>query len=165
MKRLGILLLISTLTAMLLPGPASAATNGSTCWSSKRAERLFTKKMNLARSATGLREVRLDPELSKVARVHTREMVEAKKLHHTPSKKLSRRVTNWVTLGENVGAGNTVTSLHRAFMASPGHRDNILHSAYNHVGVGTRRAHGRLWVTIVFEARTDPGTTLAMPRC
>lgn len=165
MKRIAALLLISSLMAMLLPSQAAAATNGSTCWDSKAAERSFTKKMNLVRGVAGVGKVRLDPELSKVARVHTREMIRANELHHTSSKELSRRVTNWVTLGENVGVGGTVTSLHEAFMASPTHRDNILHSAYNHVGVGTRKANGRLWVTVVFEARTDPGTTLPMPSC
>lgn len=157
--------MIASLAAMLVPAPASAATNGTTCWSSKRPERGFTRKMNRARTATGLGRLKLDPELSKVARVHTREMIRAGKIHHTSSKALSRRVTNWVTLGENVGVGGTVASLHRAFMASPTHRDNVLHAHYNHVGVGTRRANGRLWVTIVFEARTDPGTRLRMPSC
>ena len=164
MKRTAALLLVSLLTAML-PAPALSATNGSTCWSSKRPERSLTKKMNLARDAAGVRPMRLDPELSKVARVHTSEMVRANELYHTPAKALIRRVTNWVTLGENVGVGGTVAAVHGAFMASPLHRDNILSSAYNHVGVGTKKADGRLWVTIVFEARTDPGTTLPMPSC
>lgn len=164
MKRITTLLMIS-LVAALLPAPAANASGDSTCWSPKRAERAFTKKMNGARDPLGLGKLGLDPELSKVARVHTRDMVRANSLHHTPSKTLSRRVTNWVTLGENVGVGGTVSSLHQAFMASPTHKDNIVHTAYNHVGVGTKRANGKLWVTVVFEARTNPGTTLPMPSC
>lgn len=154
-----------SLFAAMLPAAAAPAANGSTCWSTTRPERGFTKKMNAARDVAGVGRVRLDPELSKVARVHTREMVRANKLHHTPARALTRRVTNWVTLGENVGSGATVTSLHRAFMRSPIHRANILLGTYNHVGVGTKKANGKLWVTVVFEARTDPGTTLPMPSC
>lgn len=164
MKRIAALITISVLAA-LLPIPAADAAGDSTCWSASRAERGFTKKMNVVRGGMGLGKLELDPELSKVARVHSREMVRADKLHHTPAKTLSRRVTNWVTLGENVGVGSTVASLHAAFMASPTHKDNIVLEKYNHVGVGTKKANGKLWVTVIFEARTNPGTTLPMPSC
>ncbi|HJR44773.1 MAG TPA: CAP domain-containing protein [Actinomycetota bacterium] len=151
--------------AALAPSTTSLAANGTTCWTSTKSELGFASKMNNSRSARDLGSMRLDPELSRVARVHTREMLRSKSLFHTPMTKLTRRVTNWVTIGENVGEGETVRSLHRAFMASPTHRLNILDKTFNHVGVGTARAGGKLWVTVVFEARTDPGTTLAMPRC
>ena len=165
MKRtLGISVAALVLTAML-QGAVSQAANGTTCWSSTRTERAFATKMNGSRSGSNLGSVKLDPELSKVARLHTKEMIGAKGIYHTPMTKLMARVTNWVALGENVGRGDTVRSLHRAFMRSPSHRANILDGTYNHVGVGTARAGGKLWVSVVFEARTDPGTTLAMPNC
>ena len=115
--------------------------------------------------AADLAKLSLDPELSKAAKVHTREMVRAATLYHTPTTTLKRRVTRWTTLGENVGVGQTVTTLHSAFMNSPTHRDNVLFSTYNHVGVGTRQVGDRLWVTVIFENRVDPGTRLKMPRC
>ncbi len=87
-------------------------------------------------------------------------MVRKNTLYHTPSKKLAWRVTNWTILGENVGVGNTVLSLHQAFMNSPAHLQNILYGSYRHVGVGTVTKNGRLWVTVVFEARRDPGSRL-----
>lgn len=121
--------------------------------------------MNAARANAGRGRLSLDPEASKVARKHTFEMINKNLLHHTPNSTLMRRVTRWSTLGENVGVGGTVGSLHVAFMNSPAHRSNILYGAFRHVGVGTKRAHGRLWVTVIFEASTDPGTSLAMPRC
>jgi uncharacterized protein YkwD len=114
--------------------------------------------INVARSS--VQDLRLDPELSKVAKVHTRAMVKENSLFHTPSDTLRRRVTNWTTLGENVGVGSTVTSLHEAFMNSPAHRDNILYSSFRHVGVGVMREDGRMWVTVIFEARSDPGSPL-----
>lgn len=118
----------------------------------------MARKINRAR--LNLVNLRLDPELSKVAKVHTREMIRANTLHHTPSRKLRRRVTNWVTLGENVGVGSTIRSLHNAFMNSPAHRDNILYSTYRYVGVGAIKRNGRLWVTVIFEARSNPGSRL-----
>ena len=149
--------LIATL-AMTMWVPATSANAG--CYSPNLTERSFAHKMNLARQSRGKSGMRLDPQLSKVAKVHTREMVRAWSLHHTPSTTLRRRVTNWRILGENVGVGGTVTSLHSAFMNSPAHRDNILYTSYRHVGVGTMTKNGRLWVTVIFEASSDPGSPL-----
>ncbi len=146
--------LVSLLLATLIPaGTASAA-----CYSPNRAERKFASLINTAR--TSVTNLRLDPELSKAAKVHAREMVRANSLYHTPSDTLRRRVTNWSTLGENVGVGGGVTSLHQAFMNSPAHRDNILYSSFRHVGVGVIKKDGRMWVTVIFEARSDPGSPL-----
>jgi len=126
----------------------------------KAKERGFIAKHNAARDARGLSPLRMDVHLGKVARVHTREMTRKATLHHTSTTRLSRRVTRWSTLGENVGVGGTVSSLFSAFMNSPSHRDNVLYSKFNHIGVGTKTADGRLWVTVIFEARDNPGTPL-----
>ncbi|HEV3472696.1 MAG TPA: CAP domain-containing protein [Actinomycetota bacterium] len=144
---------------------AEAGSGDNPCWGYRIAEKGFARRINSERVERNLGKLSLDPELSKAARVHTREMVRREELYHTPSDKLRNRVTNWIVLGENVGVGGSVSSLHDAFMASPAHRDNVLHAAYQHVGIGTKKADGRLWVTVIFEAVTDPGTTLRMPRC
>jgi Cysteine-rich secretory protein family len=143
------------------PQPSAAARNNR-CWRSKPAEVGFNRKMNNVRGAGRLK---LDPELSRVARKHTGEMIRRNILYHTSTGQLSRRVVRWVLLGENVGVGGSVGSLHRAFMHSPPHRANILRSSFNHSGVGVRKAGGRMWVTIIFQANTNPGTRLSMPRC
>ena len=158
------LLIALALLAMALP-MATGAEARSGCWSSRTKERAFATKINKARAAKGLGAMKLDAELSRVARLHTNEMVKANRLHHTSMTALGRRVTNWVTLGENVGVGQTVTTLHSAFMNSPAHRDNVLFNTYNHVGVGTKQVGDRLWVTVIFEAHTNPGTILKMPSC
>jgi uncharacterized protein YkwD len=92
-------------------------------------------------------------------------MVGAGKLYHTPTGTLTRRITNWSILGENVGVGGTVDSLQRAFMNSPEHRANILYSKFHYVGLGVVQKRGRMWVTVEFEARSDPGTRLRPPAC
>ncbi|MGH2808022.1 MAG: CAP domain-containing protein [Actinomycetota bacterium] len=155
-KRIGVAVGCGLLLATLLP----ATTASAVCYVNTRAEKSFARKINLARSAAGRNRLRLDPELSKAAKVHSREMVSRETLYHTPTNTLKRRVTRWTTLGENVGVGGTVTTLHTAFMGSSAHRANILYSSFRHVGVGTKRAGGRLWVTVIFEARTDPGSPL-----
>ena len=160
---LGLALLV---TATAVPSLEAAASNGSTCWQVKDNERAFVRKMNKSRLNNDLGKLSLDPELSRAANKHTKEMVEDDDLFHTGLTRLGRWVTKWTTLGENVGVGGNVKTLHRAFMKSPTHRANILLATFNHVGVSTARdSDGKLWVTVVFESTTDPGTTLRMPSC
>ena len=133
---------------------------GAACYSNNNKEQDFARKLNLARRSAGKSSLRLDPQLSKAAKVHTREMVNKNLLYHTPTDALKRRVTNWYELGENVGVGGTVASLHTAFMNSAAHRSNILYSGFRYVGIGSKVANGRLWVTVIFESKADPGSPL-----
>jgi uncharacterized protein YkwD len=154
------------LAAFLLVGlvPAmSTAARGAGCYEFKTSERRFAKRINRARRRAGVPKLRLDPQLSRVARRNSRAMATSRNLGHTPN--LGRLVTRWNKLGENVGAGGGVLSLHRAFMASSAHRANTVASSFRHVGVAVQRAGGLLWVTIVFQSRRNPGTTLRMPSC
>jgi uncharacterized protein YkwD len=137
----------------------------SWCWNHRPSERGFTRHMNAARSLLNRSKLRLDPQLSRVARVHTRDMTKRNSLHHSPSDQLKHRVKRWVVLGENVGVGAEVDTLHTAFMQSPAHRANVVYSKFRHVGVGVSKAQSRMWVTVIFEASRNPATSLAMPSC
>jgi uncharacterized protein YkwD len=116
--------------------------------------------MNAARADEGKSRLRLDPEMSKVSKVHTRAMARKESLYHTSSAVLAKRVTNWVLLGENVGVGGTVSSLHQAFMNSAAHRANIMLKQFKYVGVGVKKTEDRMWVTVTFEAKSNPGSPL-----
>lgn len=151
--------------AVSLDGVSALGASDNRCWTYKDSERGFARRINSERVLEGVGKLSLDPELSKSALKHTWEMVRNNELYHTPSDKLRRRVTNWTILGENVGVGGTVSSLHEAFMNSPAHRDNVLYNTFAHVGVGVVKKAGRMWVTVIFEAVADPGTTLSMPTC
>ncbi|MDQ3987047.1 MAG: CAP domain-containing protein [Actinomycetota bacterium] len=156
---------LATVVALAFGAFSSAPTaSGAGCFAHKGAERSFAQKINDARGGAGVRRLQLDKQLSRVARKHSWEMKKRHSLFHTEGNKLGRRVTRWTLLGENVGVGGDVVSLHRAFMDSPAHKANVLRSAYNHVGVGVHRSDNYLWVTIVFEATRDPGTRLRMCR-
>ena len=152
---------VAALAAAAYSAPHASA--AGRCWDPKDREIAFLRKMNRARGSLG--RLRLDPQLSQVARTHTRAMTRRNELFHSSPSQLARRVTRWKLLGENVGLGSTVTSLHRAFMSSSGHRANILRDQFRHVGIGVKRRNGRLWVTVIFESYSDPGTTLRMPSC
>jgi uncharacterized protein YkwD len=152
------------MASLLIVSTPTVAAAGA-CWTPKPEEQAFREKMNVARSSVGHGQLQLDPELSKAARLHTREMTAQNLLYHTPDGDLTHRVTHWSVLGENVGVGGTVDSLHEAFMNSPAHEANILYSSFKYVGIGVREEGGRMWVTVLFEASSDPGTTLPMPNC
>ncbi|MFN2389632.1 MAG: CAP domain-containing protein, partial [Actinomycetota bacterium] len=109
---------IAGLGLLLLPSPAGGERGDNRCWSYSADESAFASLANDARADEGLDKLRLDPELSRVARKHTQAMVKDGVLRHSPDHQLSKRVTNWRVLGENVGMGGSPRSLHAAFMDS-----------------------------------------------
>lgn len=136
------------------------------CPTNRGDERLIADLSNQEREDRGKRSFALDPQLSRVARKHTSEMIAADELVHSPPAELSRRTTNWVELNENIGKGTDARSIFASFMKSDPHRRRILKAEYNHVGVGALQdPNGTMWVTMVFESNRDPGTTLAPPVC
>lgn len=172
-RRIAIALLLTSVFSTIAAFPAHAQTNGSTCWNYKTSERRFARKHNAERSDAGLGKLKIDPELSKIARKHTKEMlsrvslpVDSNDLWHTSQTQvLNRLAGGWTLWGENVGYGGGVASLHTAFMNSPLHRANIMNGQFKWVGVGVIKKHGYMWVTVTFTAGSDPGTTLSMPNC
>jgi len=62
-------------------------------------------------------------------------------------------IGGWTIVGENVGTGSTVAAIQDAFMNSLHHRENILYTKYNQVGVGVAMAGGKLFVTQIFVRR------------
>ena len=96
------------------------------------------------RNANGLPALVHDPRLAQIARRYSREMAETGEVAH-----FSRRSGSVVDrvgaagisptpalIAENVGNAQSAADAERGFMASPGHRDNILNRAITHVGVG-----------------------------
>jgi hypothetical protein len=89
-------------------------------------------------------------------------MMEAGEIYHSSSAQLGAAGgSGWDKMGENVGRGQSPSSLHQAFMDSPGHKANIL-GDYNYVGVGTGSKDGYLYVTVIFMKKgstSAPATT------
>jgi uncharacterized protein YkwD len=165
----GIVIALALLTAIpatqVRVGNQSPELLGGGCYKFSGADRQFAQVTNAARSSRNIGTMKLDPELSRVAKLHTKEMIKKNTLYHADAAALTRRVRNWSTLGENVGVGSTVSSLQDAFMNSTAHRDNILHKSFRYVGIGAITKDGRMWVTLNFEASANPGTSLSMPSC
>jgi hypothetical protein len=162
---------ISLLLAILVSagvGMAATADSGT--------ENEFLSLINSARADNGLGPLAVDGGLQTHAQNHTQDMIASGGIYHSSSDELSAAAgSGWSRVGENVGRGQSAASLHEAFMASSGHRANIL-GDYNYVGIGTDSADGYLYVTVVFMKKgetgppptqdpapppSDPGTTVA----
>lgn len=115
------------------------------------SEQGFLTKINAERAAAGLGSVSMDAGLQDWARTHTGRMIANGGIYHSSSAELKAAAgSGWSALGENVGRGGSVNSLHSAFMKSTGHCKNVL-GGYNKVGIGTAKdSSGILYVTVVF---------------
>lgn len=95
--------------------------------------------------------VRLSSPVSDIARAHSRKMRAKGGIYHSDLGYVIRSF-GWTVAGENVGMGPSVYKLHKAFMASSGHKANILGRAYRRVGIGFawNEAGTMAYVTVIF---------------
>ena len=117
------------------------------------AESQFVALVDEARAHAGLPPLAVLPVLRDMGRQHSARMAESGTLHHSLDLRsaVTAHVPDWRRVGENVGTGGDVASLHEAFMRSDTHRANVL-GDFEHIGVGVVDADGVIWVTVLFVA-------------
>ena len=112
--------------------------------------------------------LRWNESLARVARTHSRNMVERRYFSHvdpdgtTFAMRISGAGIPWVALGENIAIYDTVSGAESAFMSEPrfqhNHRANILDSSYTEVGIGVAQGpDGSLYITQDFLAAPPRG--------
>ena len=157
------MLLVLVVGMFALPVPANAG---------PRTDAAFVRVTNADRRANGLTSLSTSATLAKLARSHSVAMArksaeryggrcDGGALWHN---NISTSSNHWVWLGQNVGCGSlgpgdltaSVGPIQDAFMASTGHRRNILYRKANLFGVGSWIQDGVIWVTVNFE-QTTPG--------
>jgi hypothetical protein len=123
---------------------ASALTSVESC---------FYRAINRERAHVGRPALILKDDLTTIARRHSRRMAADGTIYH--NNNLGNEIPgNWYAAGENVGMGPDCSSIHYAFMGSPGHRANIVDRDYNQVGVGVAFDEGgTVYVTEDFAGR------------
>ncbi|HEX2039056.1 MAG TPA: CAP domain-containing protein [Acidimicrobiales bacterium] len=112
-------------------------------------EASFVSRLNQVRASRGLAPLAVDARLTEVARAWSANMAGSNRLYHNPNL-AAQAPGDWQKLGENVGYGGEVGSVHDAFVASPDHFRNMVDPAFNAVGLGVVWSGNRLWVTQVF---------------
>ena len=107
----------------------------SGCMNSGQGETMAA--MNADRVANHLRALPENPTATTKAQAWALHLSKIGTLAHSRLADGFEHV-NWCMLGENVGYGGTPQIIERAYMASPGHRRNILDPHWDSAGVGYR---------------------------
>ena len=111
-------------------------------------EALFVAKINDLRASKGLGPLQVNANLVAKAREWSARMAAAGRIWHST---LSDGITeDWRKLGENVGMGGSVDGLHKAFVNSPHHYENLVDPAFTHVGIGIVMGGNTIFVSEVF---------------
>jgi len=119
-------------------------------------EAQFFADLNAVRAKNGVPPLATDGQLINVARAWSAQMAGAGALNHNPD--LGSQVSNWRTLGENIGMGSDVATVEAALEASPHHFQNMVDPAFQYVGIGVVDAGGSVWVTEDFkQAKSGTG--------
>ncbi|MBP3041606.1 sporulation protein [Bacillaceae bacterium Marseille-Q3522] len=114
-------------------------------------EQKVVELTNAERAKNGLAALKVDPELSKVAREKSRDMQANNYFDHnspvygSPFDMMKQFGISYRTAGENIAMGQrTPEEVVNAWMNSEGHRKNILNANFTHIGVG-HIENGNYW--------------------
>jgi len=139
--------------AVLFPALA-VAVDAPRVASADRLESAVLDELNLVRLEHGLQSLRLSPNLTEAADIHSREMVASGYFGHESSdgSHFSRRIKGFYkprsrkwTVGENLIWRTdrlTARAAVTAWLVSPAHRENLLGPKFREVGISAVRAVG-----------------------
>jgi uncharacterized protein YkwD len=114
--------------------------------------------VNQDRAAQGLAPLAWDTQLGDYAQSWANRIASSGNLVHTDLEGLLRLpyMSAWRSMRENLlmaSAGTSGAAAEDLWMASAGHRENILATNVNQIGVGAVYSGGRLWLVAEFGAR------------
>jgi uncharacterized protein YkwD len=148
-------------TALLIGAPAAE----------ERTADALLAAHNRQREVHGRRPLTLSAKLVDAAALHTRDMAKRQKLEHkgadgsTVVERVKSRGYAYLRVGENVAAGqNAVSEVMKAWMESPGHRENILADFAEMGAASAADSNGKRYWCVVFARpmpRLDPGEAAA----
>jgi Ca2+-binding RTX toxin-like protein len=100
--------------------------------------------VNAERAKNGLRALVLSQKLDQAADKYARRLAEGDFFSHTDiqtgsqaSDRAAAEGYNYTYIGENIAAGySSAEAVFQGWMASTGHRENILNANYTHMGLG-----------------------------
>lgn len=129
-------------TATALATPAATNTPTATATASGTAARVV-ELVNAERAKAGCSPVTVNASLTKAAQAHSDDMAAHQDMSHTgsdgsaPGDRITRAGYDWSGYGENVAYGySTPEQVMAGWMASSGHRANILDCDFEEMGVG-----------------------------
>ncbi|MEW6624272.1 MAG: CAP domain-containing protein [Bacillota bacterium] len=105
-------------------------------------EQKMLNLVNQERTKAGLQPLTVHPELVKLARLKSEDMIKNKYFAHqsptygSPFDMMKAAGIKYSAAGENLAGAPTVETAHTNLMNSSGHRANILNAKYTHIGIG-----------------------------
>ncbi|MFD3826342.1 CAP domain-containing protein [Streptomyces sp. NPDC058625] len=128
------------------PEPAAPSASSPAATSDAGASGAVAKVVELVnaeRGKVGCSPVKVNTTLTEAAQNHSDDMAASGNMSHTgsdgssPADRITRAGYSWSTYGENVAYGySTPEQVMAGWMASPGHKENILNCAFEEIGVG-----------------------------
>ena len=111
-------------------------------------------RINAERKKAGLPALIMDKDLQKVAKIKAQDMVKNNYFSHTsptygsPFDMMKSYGITYKVAGENIAGNSTNAGAVSAWMASSGHKENILNKAYNYTGIGVVSSpkYGKIYV-------------------
>lgn len=106
------------------------------------SERRMLELVNEERTKVGLRALKMDEDLLRLARAHSRDMFIRGYFAHVnpdgkdPFDRMNEADIKYQAAGENLALAPNVDLAHEGLMNSPGHRANILTAEFGLVGMG-----------------------------
>lgn len=143
--------------------PTSTPTTALTTERSALRQRLFTL-LNRSRRNAGLKPLRYDPRLERLAQQHSRDMAQNGFFgHRSPDHgDFAERLRRTIDVSEEQARENLVIATnaekaHDSLLASPSHRQSMLDGAMTHIGIGIEKGIGRdlFYITQCFASFDD----------
>jgi len=129
------------ITPITASAGSGSSSNDTTSWMTSDEKKIFDL-VNEARREAGLSELKLDPEILRVARIKSKDMIDNNYFSHnspiygTPFQMLKNFGISYRAAGENIAGNSSVEAAFRDWMNSSGHKANILSDAFNYTGIG-----------------------------
>ncbi len=144
----------------LAPLPPAAPFSESEAPSLERLEEAVLKEVNRVRQEHGLAPLAYDTRLARLAREHSRAMHEYEFFDHVDpqGRDVAARARaagiEYRRIGENIAFNEGITypiaAAVEGWLASPGHRANILNAHFQRTGVGIWRENQSYYFTQIF---------------
>lgn len=136
-----------TLLLVLVAWSELSAAIATEFLSAQEAE--LARLVNAERTDRDLTQLDHADALRTVARRHSQRMLLEGTIFHNQRVQSDVQTVfpDWARIGENVGVGPTVPTVHQAFMDSPAHRANVLDPDYRWIGVGVVSGGSRMFMT------------------
>jgi uncharacterized protein YkwD len=158
---------VAVLLAIWAYVPAQAATPAAGLPAAGQltvAEQYLFAAANAERSQRGLPNLRWDPGLYRAADMHAREMAARASISHQYPGEIDlagrgrQAGVRFSMIAENVAEAPTAVRIHDAWMASEGHRENLLDARADSVGIRVLRRDGELYAVEDFARAVESRT-------